>query len=70
VTYPTDLSAGVHLDTYDRAIQTLYGVGLRLEGCLELLTPQSPEARAEIESVLSDIDGLITSIRERIYQLR
>jgi signal transduction histidine kinase len=63
------VSATKSLDIYDQIIQSLFGVGLRLEGCLENLGDK-PEEMAEIEAVLSAIDRLITDARQQIDQLR
>ena len=55
---------------YDRSIQTLFGIGLRLEYCLALLDPDAEQISTALNDVMDDIAELTVDLRTRIYQLR
>jgi len=55
---------------HDTSIQTLFGIGLRLEYCLDVLGQGPGDVQIAINDVIDDLDGLICELRERIYELR
>ena len=55
---------------HDTSIQTLFGIGLRLECCLDLLGQGPRDVQVALNDVIEDLDGLICELRQRIYELR
>jgi hypothetical protein len=54
------------LEQQDWTIQVLYGIGLKLEYCLDLLTEAPDQARDGLDSVIVSISDLIDDVRGRI----
>jgi signal transduction histidine kinase len=50
-------------EIHDNAIQTLYGVGLKLEYCIALMDESPEQAKAGLDATISAIGEMISSIR-------
>lgn len=57
-------------DLHDGIIQTLYAVGLSLEGLILSLKDQGAEAEGEIRSIMRSVDGAIQDVRKYIVRLK
>ena len=57
------------LELHDNTVQTLCGVGLRLEICQMLIEESPEEARHALESAIASLDQLLEGVREHIYRL-
>ncbi len=66
---PSDSWPARFLESQDGAIQSLYGLGLKLEHCIELVDDDPARAKLEIEGVIARLDGLIREARNRIFDL-
>lgn len=57
-------------DLHDGIIQTLYAVGLNLEGLILSLKQGAPGAEDEIRSIMRSVDGAIRDMRRYIVRLK
>ncbi|MPZ50201.1 MAG: GAF domain-containing protein [Dehalococcoidia bacterium] len=57
-------------DLHDSAVQSLYGVGLQLESCLEELGGETPAVRQQIQGVIVELNRVVRRIRSYIFDLR
>ena len=60
----------IAMDLHDGIIQSIYAVGLNLEGCVELVKDDSCEVRAPLERAVDDLNDVIGEIRSYISNLR
>jgi signal transduction histidine kinase len=59
----------LELDLHDRTIQALFGLGLKLEYCIQLVDASPDQVKAGLEGVIINLDQLIEQLRGRIYEL-
>lgn len=57
-------------DLHDGVLQSIYGVGLGLEDCLDLVDEDPEEAKEQIERAIESLNGVIRDIRNYIFGLR
>jgi signal transduction histidine kinase len=57
-------------DLHDSAVQSLYGVGLQLESCLEEVGGEMPAARQQIQDVIVELNRVVRRIRSYVFDLR
>ena len=57
-------------DLHDGVLQSIYGVGLGLEDCLELVDEDPEEAKEQIERSIETLNAVIRDIRNYIFGLR
>jgi signal transduction histidine kinase len=57
------------IQLHDDTIQALFGVGLRLEICQDLIEEAPDEARNALDSAINGLSLLIEEIRNRIESL-
>ena len=57
------------LDLLDETIQALFGIGLKLQFCLELLDASPEQVRSGIEGAIVNLDEMVETFRSRIYEL-
>jgi len=60
----------IAMDLHDGIIQSIYAVGLNLEGYVELVKDDSREVRAPLERAVDDLNDVIREIRSYISNLR
>ena len=60
----------IAMDLHDGIIQSIYAVGLNLEGCVELVKDDSREVSAPLERAVDDLNDVIRGIRSYISNLR
>jgi nitrate/nitrite-specific signal transduction histidine kinase len=60
----------IAMDLHDGIIQSIYAVGLNLEGCVELVKDDSREVRAPLDRAVDDLNDVIRGIRSYISNLR
>ena len=71
VDYFSDLhDRELELKSHDDTIQALFGIGLKIEYCIELFDMAPDQAKAGLDGTISDLSGLIADLRERIDRLR
>lgn len=63
-------SSQPELKLHDDTIQLLFGIGLKIEYCLEVVDESLSQARDGLDGVIADLGQLIESIRGRIDDLR
>jgi signal transduction histidine kinase len=51
------------LEVHDAAIQALYGLGLKLEYCIDLVDDSPEQAKAGLDGAINTIGEMISSIR-------
>jgi hypothetical protein len=69
---PDDLigtSPEADIEFLDHILQSLFGLGLKLEYCLSVLEDSPAQARAGLEGVVSGFDDLTEPIRDQILRL-
>jgi hypothetical protein len=54
----------------DSVIQQLYGIGLKVQYCLDTLGEGPDQVGPGLEHVLGSLDSVIEELRRRIYQLQ
>ena len=57
---------GVDLKLHDETIQALYGVSLRLQAAVSLISEAPDAITAELDKAVRTIDNVIAELRERI----
>jgi len=57
------------IDLMDSTIQGLYGLGLKLEYCLELLDESPEQARDGLDAAVNEVGRLIEPLRRQIQRL-
>lgn len=60
----------IAMDLHDGVIQSLYAVGLNLEGCAEVVREAPEEVTRKIEQAVDDLNDVIKDIRSYIFDLR
>lgn len=55
---------------HDGAIQSLYGIALRLEGSMELIESDAAQARQELDEAIEGLNTIMRSFRSRIFDIR
>jgi hypothetical protein len=67
----TGQAAGaVELQLHDNTIQMLFAISLKLEYCRAVADESPAQVKAGLDHVVSDLDNLISGLRDRIYVLR
>jgi hypothetical protein len=57
------------LELHDATIQTLYGMGLRLQYCAEVLDVAPDQVRVALVDVIASLDEVVERLRNRIYEI-
>ena len=57
------------MELNDAMIQNLYGVGLKLQYCQEVIDESPPQAKEALADILDGLDSFIEEIRKRMYEL-
>ncbi|HEY4685064.1 MAG TPA: GAF domain-containing protein [Dehalococcoidia bacterium] len=60
----------IAMDLHDGAIQSLYGVGLKLESCMAEIEGKSPPTKSRLDGAIEDLNAVIRRIRSYIFDLR
>lgn len=60
----------IAMDLHDGVIQSIYAVGLNLEGCSELMGKSLPDLRSRLTRAMGDLNDVIKEIRNYIFDLR
>jgi len=55
---------------HDGLIQSIYGVGLKLEYCISLVDESPEQAKAGLEAAIIGLSDVIVQIRSRIYEIQ
>jgi signal transduction histidine kinase len=58
------------LKLHDDTIQMLFAISLKLEYCLAVIDESPEQTKAGLNHVVADLDGLITDLRDRIYEIQ
>lgn len=70
VDFLPDLHDSDHeLRLFDDAIQSLFGIGLKIEYCIALFDESPDQAKAGLDSAIAEISRLIAGLRGRIDDL-
>jgi signal transduction histidine kinase len=48
----------------------LFAISLKLEYCLAVIDESPEQTKAGLNHVVADLDGLITDLRDRIYEIQ
>lgn len=69
---PTHLAESSHteLKLHDDTIQLLFGIGLKIEYCLEVADESPAQAKDGLDGVITDLGQLIDDIRGRMQDLK
>lgn len=54
----------------DSAVQSLYGIGLKLEYCIALVDESPAQAKAGLDAAISGLNELIGELRVSMSELR
>lgn len=60
----------IAMDLHDGIIQSIYAVGLNLEGCAERVKEDPHGVRGQLERAMDDLNDVIKGIRTYIFNLR
>lgn len=60
----------IAMDLHDGVIQSIYAVGLNLEGCFDPMGGGSPEAKRRLAEAIDALNDVIKDIRNYIFDLR
>jgi signal transduction histidine kinase len=60
----------IGMELHDGAIQSLYGVGLKLDSCLDRVEAEPGQVRQDIDGAIEDLNEIIRDIRSYIFDLR
>jgi nitrate/nitrite-specific signal transduction histidine kinase len=60
----------IAMDLHDGIIQSIYAVGLNLEGCAERVKGETRGVREQLERAMDDLNDVIKGIRTYIFNLR
>ena len=60
----------IGMDLHDGVIQSIYGVGLNLEGCVEDVYDNPTAVAGQLDKAISDLNVIIREIRNYIFGLR
>jgi signal transduction histidine kinase len=60
----------IGMDLHDGVIQSLYGVGLNLEDCADVLAEDPEFVRQRLDKAVNDLNQVIKDIRSYIFHLR
>jgi len=60
----------IAMELHDGTIQALYGVGLRIEDCLERLEAEPQAVREDLDTSIESLNTIIRDIRRYIFDLR
>jgi len=60
----------IGMDLHDGVIQSLYGVGLSLEDCAELVAEEPALVATRLDKAVNDLNHVIKDIRSYIFHLR
>ena len=66
---PLRLDSVWERELHDRTIQELYAVSLAIEHSVHLIQEAPDQAGSDLTNAISRIDGLISDLRKRIYEL-
>jgi signal transduction histidine kinase len=62
-------AAARELGLHDRTIQSLFGLGLQIEACSNLIEASPAQAREGLARALNSLNGVISELRLRINEL-
>jgi signal transduction histidine kinase len=57
-------------ELHDGVIQSIYSVGLSLQGSMSLLARDPDQARKRIDGVIAELDNVVRDVRSYIFELR
>jgi signal transduction histidine kinase len=57
-------------ELHDGVIQSIYSVGLSLQGSMSLLERDADRARARIDEAIAELDNVVRDVRSYIFELR
>ena len=57
------------LEVHDNTIQALYGIGLKLQYCIQLIDSTPEQVKAGLEGAIINLDEVVEELRSRIYEL-
>ncbi|HET7482747.1 MAG TPA: GAF domain-containing sensor histidine kinase [Actinomycetota bacterium] len=57
-------------DLHDGVIQSIYSVGLSLQGSLSLLEKNPPLARERVDDAIAELDNVVRDVRSYIFELQ
>jgi two-component system, NarL family, sensor histidine kinase DevS len=57
-------------ELHDGVIQSIYSVGLSLQGSISILNRDPDNAKARINAVISELDNVVRDVRSYIFELR
>lgn len=60
----------IAMDLHDGVIQSIYGVSLAIEGCLDRLASEPEAVRSELDGVIVRLDRVIADVRHYVSDLR
>lgn len=60
----------IGMDLHDGTIQAIYGVGLKIEDCINRLETEPAEVSKELDGAIERLNGIIRDIRNYIFDLR
>ncbi len=60
----------IAMDLHDGTIQSLYGLGLKLEECQDRVEEEPEYVRGAMDKLIGDVNGIIRDIRNYIFDLR
>jgi signal transduction histidine kinase len=60
----------IAMDLHDGVIQSIYAVGLNLEGCSDMMDGSPPEVKERLSTAMDDLNDVIKDIRNYIFDLR
>lgn len=60
----------IAMDLHDGVIQSIYGVSLAIQGCLDRLCAEPDEVRSELDGVIARLDRVIGDVRRYVSDLR
>jgi hypothetical protein len=65
-----DFQGQDELKLYDDTIQSLFGIGLRIEYGIALIDEAPDQAKASLDGTIGDLSDLIAELRLRIDRLK
>ena len=57
-------------ELHDGVIQSIYSVGLSLQGTMSLIERDVPTARKRIDGVIAELDNVVRDVRSYIFELK
>ena len=57
------------LGLHDETIQALFGIGLKLEYCADVVDSSPDQVKQALEGIILSLNDLIEDLRGRIYEI-